>query len=200
MKCFALLLVLAAPAFAQGIFAGQTDVGAPAQAGSARFDPVQKIYEVTGGGANIWGAADAFHFVWKKISGDMDLTAKLRFEGAGKVAHRKAGLLVRQTIEAGSPWAGVMLHGDGLTSLQYRETAGGLTREVRAAVSAPVTIRLLRKGDTFTFYAAREGEPLTEAGSMKVALSDPVYAGLGVCSHDDTVTEKAVFSEVRWSR
>jgi hypothetical protein len=200
MRTFLVVLAIAQPLFCQGIFEGQTDVGAPAQAGSAQFDKTQGTYEVTGGGANIWGAADAFHFVWKKISGDMDLTAHVRFEGAGKVAHRKAGLLVRQTLEGGSPWAGVMLHGDGLTSLQYRETAGGLTKEVRAAVSAPVTIRLVRKGDTFTFYVAREGEALAEAGSMKVPLADPVYAGLGVCSHDDTATEKAVFSEVKWSR
>ena len=108
--------------------------------------------------------------------------------------------MVRQTLEGGSPWAGVMLHGDGLTSLQYRETAGGLTKEVRSTVNGPATIRLVRKGETFTFYAAKEGEPLTESGSMKVALADPVYVGLAVCSHDDTIVEKAVFSEVKWSR
>jgi hypothetical protein len=199
MRSFLLLLALAQPLYPQGIFEGQTDVGGPSRAGSAQFDKAQGTYEITGGGANIWGATDAFHFLWKKVSGDMDLTAKLHFEGTGKVAHRKAGILVRQTLEGGAPWAGVMLHGDGLTSLQYRETAGGLTKEVRSTVSAPATIRLVRKADTFTFYVAKEGESLTEGGSMKVTLTDPVYVGLGVCSHDDAVTEKAVFSEVRWS-
>src|SRR5215472_7478371 len=176
MKTSILLLAISlSAAWTQslGTFEGQTDVGAPSQAGSLKFD--QGEYAVTGGGANIWAAADAFHFVWKKISGDATLTARVRFVGTGKVAHRKAGVLVRQTLEGGSPWAGVMLHGDGLTSLQYREAAGGLTKEVRSTVSAPATIRLARKGDTFTFSVARAGEPLTEAGSMKVALADPVY-------------------------
>ena len=181
-----------------GLFDGETDVGNPARKGSAAVD-AHGVYTITGGGANIWGAADAFHFVWKKMSGDLALTARLRFEGEGKIAHRKAGILVRQTLEGGSPWAGVMLHGDGLTSLQYRETAGGLTKEVRAAVSAPAIIRLTRRGDTFSFAVARSGEALADAGSIKVALTDPVYVGLGVCSHDDTVTETAVFSEVEWS-
>ena len=108
--------------------------------------------------------------------------------------------MVRQNLAADSPWAGVMVHGDGLTSLQYRAAAGAPTQEVRAAISAPAIIRLVRKGDTFTFSVAREGEALAESGSIQVALKDPVYAGLAVCSHDDTAVETAVFSEVQWSR
>jgi TolB protein len=197
---FALALAFVLTCSAQGIFERHSDVGTPSQAGSARFDSTQGIYEIMGGGANIWGTADAFHFLCKQASGDMSLTAKVRFEGQGKAAHRKTGWMVRQTLDADSPWAGVMVHGDGLTSLQYRAAAGGPTQEVRSTVSAPATIRLVRKGDTFTFLVARAGEPLTEAGSIKVAIQDPVYAGLAVCSHDDTVLEKAIFTEVEWSR
>ena len=199
MKTLTLWLMLTLSAWSQalGTFEGQTDVGSPSQAGSAKFAGGE--YTIAGGGANIWGTADALHFVWKKVSGDFSLTTKLHFVGTGKVMHRKGGILVRQTLEGGAPWAGVMLHGDGLTSLQYRETPGGLTKEVRSTVSAPATIRLVRKGDTFTMYVAKAGEPLAESGSMKVSLTDPVYVGLGVCSHDDTVPETAVFSEVEWS-
>jgi TolB protein len=192
MRLFLLLVSI-------GLFDRQTDVGNPTQKGSAQVGAAHATYEVTGGGANIWGTSDQFHFLWKKLSGDMSLSARVRFVGEGKVAHRKAGLMVRQTLEADSPWAGVMLHGDGLTSLQYRETAGGPTKEVRSTVSAPAVIQLVRKGDTFTFWVAREGATVAEAGSIKLALQDPVYVGLAVCSHDDTVLEKAIFSEVQWS-
>ena len=190
--------LLAASLSAQGIFERQADIGSPSQAGSARF--ASGAYEITGGGANIWGTADAFHFLFKPASGGLALTAHVRFEGEGKAAHRKTGWMIRQSLDANSAWAGVMVHGDGLTSLQYRATAGGPTQEVRASITAPAVIRLVRKGDTFTLFAARAGESLTEAASIRLALQDPVYAGLAICSHDDTVVEKAVFTEVEWSR
>ena len=67
----------------------------------------------------------------------LTLGADVRFLGSGGNAHRKACLLVRQTLDADSAYADAVLHGDGLTSLQYRETSGGPTREIQSNVSAP---------------------------------------------------------------
>src|SRR5512140_2499886 len=52
-----------------GIFEGETDVGAVGKPGSAHFDAQQQSYTVTGGGENMWFTTDAFHFVWKRVSG-----------------------------------------------------------------------------------------------------------------------------------
>src|SRR5689334_1182292 len=108
-----------------GTFEDHADVGETPKHGSAAFDSTTGEYRITGGGANIWGTADAFQFVWKKMSGNMALSADVKFIGTGAVAHRKAVLMIRQSLAADAPYADVAIHGDGLTSLQYRTAAGG---------------------------------------------------------------------------
>src|SRR6185369_5433478 len=111
-------------------------------------DPIKGEYRVTGGVANIWGAVGAFQFAYKKMSGDVVMTADIHFVGTGAVAHRKAALMIRQSLDAGSAYADVALHGDGLTSLQYRPTAGAPTAEIRSELKGPVRIRIERRGNT----------------------------------------------------
>lgn len=81
-------------------------------------------YHITGGGDNMWGTKDAFHCVWKKMSGDFMLTADVRILGAGGKPHRKGCLLVRQSLAPEAAYADVALHGDGLAALQWRDEAG----------------------------------------------------------------------------
>ncbi len=101
------------------MFQGHQDIGTNPKAGSAEYDPTTKEYRVTGGGANIWGTVDAFQFVYTKLSGDVTLAADVRFVGQGVEHHRKAALMIRQSVDPDSPYADVALHGDGLRSLQY---------------------------------------------------------------------------------
>ncbi len=185
-----------ARAAALGEFEGQADVGQVEPPGSADFTAAPRAYRVTGSGANIWGTNDAFHFIWRRVSGDLMLTANVQWIGGGKNPHRKAAWMVRQGLDAAAPYADVAVHGDGLISLQYRRVAGGPTLEVQSPVKAPATVRLERNGDLFTLSVARAGQPFQPAGAVTVTLPDPVYAGLAVCSHDATVSETAVFSDV----
>src|SRR5262249_9421344 len=98
--------------------------------------------------------------------------------------------------ETGSPYADVMIHGNGLTGLQYREKADEITRGIRFPVSGPTRIRLERRRNAITLYTGVEGGPLTEAGATDVNIGDPVYVGLAVCPHDDKASLTAVFSDV----
>jgi regulation of enolase protein 1 (concanavalin A-like superfamily) len=180
-----------------GIFDSDGPVGETPKKGSVEYNAATGEYRVTGGGANIWAATDAFHFVWKRMSGDVTLTADVQFSGAGAAAHRKAVLMVRQGLEPDAPYADVALHGDGLTSLQFRPTEGAITQEIRSPVTAPVRIRIERRGEQFTIYAGKPGEELKTTGTAIVALKDPVYVGLGVCSHNADNLETAVFSNVK---
>src|SRR5882724_8256745 len=173
------------------------DLGITPKTGSLEFDAASGEYKLTGGGANIWATEDAGFFTWKRLSGDVTLTADVRFIGAGSVAHRKAVLMIRQDLTPGSAFADIALHGDGLTSLQYRPAAGGATLEVRSTVTGPTRIRIERRGNNFTIAAGKPGEELVTAGPQMFALTDPVYVGLGICSHDANVLETAVFSNVR---
>lgn len=190
-------LAYAQPASPLGQFESNADIGVTPKKGGAAFDSASGEYRITGGGANIWAAEDAFQFAWKRMSGDFNLTADVHFIGAGAVAHRKAVLMVRQDLTAGSAYADVALHGDGLTALQYRPTAGAATQETRSTVTGPVRIRIERRGNRFTIAAGNPGADLTPSGPVTMALTDPVYVGLGVCSHDANVLETAVFSNVR---
>ncbi len=181
-----------------GIFEGQSDVGNPALAGSASFDPVTQQYTVSGAGANMFARKDEFHFLWRRVSGDFSLTATVRFLKQERPSDRKIVLMARQSLADDAPYVDAVVHGRGLTVLQFREAAGDLTHTVRFPINAPVRIRLERKQGWFTMYAAAEGQPLEELGAYELKLSDPIYAGLAVCSHNGARMETAIFSDVEY--
>ncbi len=180
-----------------GVFSDQSDIGGPKRAGSAEFDSTTKKFRVAGGGKNMWFTNDAFHFVWKKVSGDVTLAADIAFDGAGGDAHRKAVVLVRQSLDTDSAYADAAVHGDGLTSLQYREAAGAMTREIQSAVKGPTRLRLEKRGKYVAMSIALAGEAFQPAGgSFRLELTEPFYVGLGVCAHNDDALDTAVFSNV----
>ena len=180
-----------------GAFEASSDVGQVEKKGSVQFDAATGEYHVTGGGENMWNAADAFQFVHRQLSGDVVLTAKVKLLGEGGNAHRKAGLIVRQSLDADSPYVDVMAHGDGLIALQYRDAKGAITKDVKSSVKAPATLKLERHGEEFTAAVAPAGGGEFQAiGTVKVSLKDPVYVGLAVCAHDAKAMTEATFSGV----
>jgi TolB protein len=182
-----------------GLFEAATDVGEPALPGSTTFDPRTGEYLVSGGGPNMWGESDEFHFVWKRMSGDFILQARAEFLGEGVDPHRKLGWMVRSELDGSAAYVDVAVHGDGLTSLQFRREQGGDTEEIRSSTSAPDVIQLERRGGRYTISVARFGEPLTSQHVDGIELGDSVYVGLFLCSHDAGVLESAVFRDVRIS-
>lgn len=182
---------------ALGTFDGNVDVGTVSHPGTVSHDGARGRFLVRGGGANMWFDTDAFHFVWKRASGDVSLTSDVEWVETGGNPHRKAGLIIRQGLDPGSPYADAVVHGDGLTSLQYREEQGGPTREIQSSVASPRRIRIEKEGDTVFMSVAGEGEPLRAAGgSFRLRLREPFLVGLVVCAHDDTRSEEAAFSNV----
>jgi hypothetical protein len=180
-----------------GIFDDHGDVGTVLHPGTVTFDAAKGIYTVAGSGENMWAAKDAFHYVWKKASGDLSLTADVSFLGTGKEAHRKACLVIRQSLDADAAYVDVALHGDGLTSLQFREAKGAATHEVQANVTAPKRLRIEKRGKYVRMFLAAEGEDLKFSGAaVRLTLEEPFYVGLGVCAHNKDVTETAVFANV----
>ena len=94
-----------------GRFERTGDLGSVALPGSARFDPATGNYRITGGGANMWGSEDACHFTWKQVSGDLKLSTRVTFVGAGGDPHRKAGWMVRQGLDPNAPYVDAVAHG-----------------------------------------------------------------------------------------
>ncbi|HEY2158349.1 MAG TPA: cellulase family glycosylhydrolase [Isosphaeraceae bacterium] len=180
-----------------GMFEDHGDVGTVLHPGSVAFDASKGTYTVTGSGENMWLTRDAFQFAWKKASGDLTLAADVAFVGAGKDPHRKACLMIRQDLDPDSAYVDVALHGDGLTSLQFREAKGAATHEVQANVKAPKRVRIEKRGKYVTLSVAAEGEPLRFSGAAeRIVFQEPFYVGIGVCAHNKDVTETAVFSNV----
>lgn len=194
-------VVVTPPDFGQnnsilGMFQGQSDIGSPALAGSASFDPVTKQYTISGAGANIFARKDEFHFLWRRVSGDFSLSASVRFAKQEPPSDRKVALMARQSLDDDAPYLDAVVHGRGLTVIQFREAAGDLTHGIRFPINAPIRIELERKQGWFTMYAATEGQPLQELGSYALKLTDPIYLGLAICSHNAARIETAVFSDV----
>jgi Tol biopolymer transport system component len=179
------------------LFEQSADIGKTGIAGGASFDAATGSYRVTGGGANIWGEEDAFHFLSIPLSGDLHIAADVAWVGKGADPHRKAGPMIRQNLTPGSPYADVMLHGDGLVALQYREVQNGPTFEIQSNVKSPRRIRLEREGDYVLFSVAGPDGVLRHAGgNFRIRMPGAYHAGLAVSAHNNAVAETANFSNV----
>jgi hypothetical protein len=184
-------------ASAGGIFEGHSDVGQVLHPGSVDYDKSKQSYTITGSGENMWSVADAFQFVWKKMSGDVTLTADISFLTKTGNEHKKAVLMLRQGLEGDSVYADVALHASGLTSLQFRDEKSAVTHEIQSNISAPKRLRIAKRGDyLYMALATDAGEPQVAGGWLRIPLQGSFYVGLGVCSHDKDVSEQAVFSKV----
>lgn len=184
-----------------GIFDSTQDIGAIGKKGSSVFSPSDYSYRVSGGGENMWFTNDAFHFVWKQVSGDFALESAIAWAKAGGNAHRKACLMVRQSLAPDAAYVDVAVHGDGLTSLQFRETAGGLTHEIQFNTRSPIRVGIERQSNSvFGLWANSSDGPLKVSGAFtRIQFADPVYVGLGVCAHDNAALEEARFTQVKFT-
>jgi TolB protein len=180
-----------------GIFEGHSDIGTGVKPGSATFIPETGQYVISGAGYNVWADHDEFQFVWKKMKGDFIISARAEFLGNWVGYHRKVGVMVRKSLDGNSPHVNTVEHGDGLTSLQFRRTAGAQTEEIKAKITKANIIELERRGNTYIMRAAVYGEPFSTDTISNIALGDEVYVGLFVGSHNADVLETGVFSNVR---
>ena len=179
-----------------GIFEGYGDVGTNVKPGSATFIPATGQYVISGAGYNVWADHDEFQYVWKKLKGDFILYSRAEFLGTWVDYHRKVGWMVRKTLEGNSPHVNAVEHGDGLTSLQWRPTAGAQTLEHRMKLTHANILQLERKGGVYIMRAAIYGQPFQTDTLTGVDLGDEVYVGLFVGSHNPDVIETGVFSNV----
>jgi TolB protein len=180
-----------------GQFESKSDVGSPSNAGESTYDSENQEYRVTGSGKNMWFDKDEFHFVWKRIKGDFILSTNANLVGEGVDPHRKLGWMVRSTLDTNSAHINAAVHGDGLTSLQFRRTPGADTEELKSSLTGADVIQLERKGNRYTMSVARFGEPFVTTSLDDHKLGGEVYVGLFVCSHNPDVVEEAKFKNVR---
>ena len=199
MRQLLLLCLFSVAAFPQsgdlGVFNKSGDIGNPAIKGTTRYSNGQ--YRITGAGANIWGKQDQFQYVWREMTGNFTVSATMQFVGEG-VEHRKAGIMVRQSLEADAAYGDLMIHGNGMPGLQWRSKPGEDTNAFDTPFEGPGTfkIKLVRNGvKIFMFVARNDGEP-KEIAHTEVSFQSPVLVGLAVCSHNADASDTVVFSDV----
>ncbi|MDR7092060.1 TolB family protein [Cellvibrio fibrivorans] len=180
-----------------GQFTGHQDIGAVKHKGDTIYDPASQQYRMSGSGKNMWVGEDELHYAYTQLTGDFILRAHVAFEGTGVDPHRKIGWNLRTSLDTGSPNVHATVHGDGLTSLQFRASAGGDTQEYPMAIKAPDVIQLERRGDTYIMSAAKMGQPFQVTSVSNIKLGEKIYAGLSLCAHNPDAVETAVFSNVR---
>ncbi|HEY3405335.1 MAG TPA: biopolymer transporter TolR [Ohtaekwangia sp.] len=195
------VMIFPAALFAQqlqpiGMFEHHQDVGNPKLKGSAVYNEKDQSYEVSGAGKNMWAKDDQFHFLWKKIKGDFIIQASIEFVGKGTDDHRKIGIIARDNLTANSRYADACVHGDILSSLQYRAQDTAATEQVVLSSYHPTNIEFQRIGNTFIFSASTFGENYKSV-VKEITLNDEAYVGLFICSHREDVMEKAIFRNVR---
>ncbi len=183
-----------------GPFTDSGDIGTVLQPGFSAFEPTSGTYTIMASGENMWAAKDAFHYRYTQAKGDLSLSADISFIGTGTDKHRKACLMIRQSLDPDSAYIDVALHGDGLTSLQFRESKGALTHEVQSNLTSPKRLRLEKRGQFIRLYLSTDStkdEDLKFSGaSHRLTFTDPFFVGLAVCSHNKDITESATFSNV----
>ena len=187
------------------------DIGSPQLAGSAR--PIERGWDLTASGADIWERMDQFHFVYKQMSGDFDIAVRVQSFTPAHL-YSKAGLMVRETLQANSPHLMFLLFSDnaprnnnlGAYEMQFRAAPGGDCRAIYPAILPPAPpefpaaypdswLRVQRRGDRFSASASNDGSTWKRYAVHTLALSKKVYVGPALTSHDRQAYAKASFRD-----
>jgi phosphatidylserine/phosphatidylglycerophosphate/cardiolipin synthase-like enzyme/regulation of enolase protein 1 (concanavalin A-like superfamily) len=153
------------------------------------------VFTVTGGGADIWGTADAFRYVYQPLAADGIVVARVA-SVQNVNAWTKAGVMIRQTLSAGSIHASLFVTPANGIAFQSRATTGGTSVSAAVPGAAPRWVRLIRAGQTITASVSSDGTTWTDVGQRTIALSGSVYVGLAVTSHSATQLASATFDGV----
>ncbi|MHC4544246.1 MAG: lamin tail domain-containing protein, partial [Planctomycetota bacterium] len=191
--------------FGRAIVETGQDIGGPSIPGSYSYDG--GVYTVMGDGDDIWDISDSFYYVFRPLTGDGELTA--RVVGVTYTDYwAKAGVMIRETLTGSSKHAMMIITPSFLRAFQWRSTTNynSLSGDI---YSMPYWVRIKRTGDSFTGYYAPDvgGSPgaWSVQGSTFISMAEEVYIGLCVTSHSsgalcttefDNVTVSGVTNKV----
>ncbi|MFH1719360.1 MAG: LamG-like jellyroll fold domain-containing protein, partial [Planctomycetota bacterium] len=177
-----------------------------AAGGSVAVDDAAGTITVVGRGADIWGTADQFQYAYTMLTGDGSMTVKV-----DSLAHTdnwsKAGIMIRQTLDAGSPFAAVYATGTNGVRFQARMMAdqdatsdSSVATDEQKALNAPVWLKIERAFPMINAYYSTDGAtwtPMSWNPQVIPMTPAPIYIGLAVTSHSgETTFAEAVFSEL----
>ena len=174
------------------------DIGNVGAAGSAAYDDPTSTYTIKGAGADVWGTADALHYAYQSLTGDGSIVARVT-SVSNTAAWVKAGVMIRESLDANSAQAMMLVSYSKGLAFQRRTATGGLSTSTSGAAppaTAPYWVRLDRAGNTISAYQSIDGLNWTLVGTDTFSMGTTVYIGLGVSSHTTTTAATAKFDNV----
>lgn len=174
-----------------------TDIGGPALAGTA-YD-INGVFTLLGAGNDIWDTADSFHFAYRRLDGDGVLIARVATQ-QNSDQWAKGGVMIRETLDAGSAHATMAMTPGNGASFQNRLTAGASSNNTSTGgFAAPYWVKIVRSGNAFTGYRSPNGVTWTTEGTTTIAMAKSAYIGLEDCSHNTGVVNTTFFDHVALS-
>jgi RHS repeat-associated protein len=174
-------------------------IGSPALPGTFSDDGLGTV-SLSAGGTDIWNASDQFRYAYARLTGNGSITVRVVGQGHTD-AWAKAGVMLRESLDAGARNAALLLTPTNGVTFQWRGTTGGTTvNTVSAGVTGPVWLRLTRLGVTITAERSVDGLAWTLVGSDSVAFpATPIHIGLAVTSHQASATSLATFTNLAFT-
>ena len=170
------------------------DIGSVGLAGSSSYS--NGTFTVKGSGDDIWNTADAFQYAYQSLTGDGSIIARVASQ-QNTDPWAKAGVMIRETLTAGSTHAFMAITPGNGAAFQRRTTTGGSSLNTGGySVTAPYWVRLMRTGTTFTGFISSDGKNWTQVGSDTISMASSVYIGLAVTAHNNTVLNTSTFDNV----
>jgi hypothetical protein len=170
------------------------DVGSVGPAGNASYS--NGAFTVNASGQFIWSTADGFNFLYQPLSGDGSIVARVvSVQGGASV---EAGVMIRETLDAGSEMAFMGYSGSTDMYFIYRPTAGGNNGFANTgAVTLPYWMKVTRSGSTLSGFVSSDGANWVQVGgSQTISMAQNVYAGLAVSSNNNSALATATFDNV----
>ncbi len=172
------------------------NIGFVGATGSASYS--NGIFTLAGSGNDIYGTSDAFRYVYQSLNGDGTIVARVASQDKTSV-YAKAGVMIRETLDAGSVNAMMALTPGYGTTFQWRYVGDNntpFTFEPAGSATAPYWIKLVRTGNIFTGYASRDGITFIQADTQTIPMTATVYIGLAVTAHNNSQLNTSTFDSV----
>ena len=172
----------------------QGDVGPVGLAGSGTYS--SGTFTVLGSGAGIGGTSDQFHYVYQALPGDGEIQVKI-LSVQNTNASARAGVMIREGLNANAKYAMMALRQDGRGFFQRRTTTGGSTGTSETNLAFPYWVKLVRAGSIFTAYRSSNGTTWTALGSpVSIPMSSSATMGLAVTSSNNTALNTSTFTNL----
>ncbi len=175
------------------------DVGAVGAGGSVSY--AAGTWTVEGGGADVWGTADAFQFVHRQWTGDGDVVARIAaLTRPADAAFAMGGIMIRESMAAGARHVAMVVSTEAKAKFRRRVTTGGVTSSdgpSTGTTPVPRWVKLTRRGNVFSAYLSTDGTSWIQVyAGVTVALPATVEVGLVTLRNGGSGLADARFTNV----